>query len=55
MIFSNFFIQVDTKANKTETGEEYSKINPKGYVPALQLEDGDVSYSAVLTLYFWFI
>jgi len=35
-------VKVDLKAKKTETGEDYLKINPKGYVPALQLDDGSV-------------
>ena len=34
--------QVDLKAKKTKTGEDYLKINPKGYVPALKLDDGYV-------------
>jgi glutathione S-transferase len=34
--------KVDIKAKKTETGADYKAINPKGYVPALQLDDGQV-------------
>jgi glutathione S-transferase len=32
--------KVDIKAHKTESGEDFYKINPKGYVPTLQLDDG---------------
>ncbi len=34
--------KVDLAAKKTETGADYTKINPHGYVPALQLKDGTV-------------
>ncbi|MFO1352059.1 MAG: glutathione transferase GstA [Gammaproteobacteria bacterium] len=34
--------QVDLKAKKTKSGADYLQINPKGYVPALQLDDGQI-------------
>jgi glutathione S-transferase len=34
------FIRIDTKTKKTENGEDFFKISPKGYVPALVLDDG---------------
>jgi glutathione S-transferase len=33
-------VKVDIKAHKTESGDDFYKINPKGYVPTLQLDDG---------------
>jgi len=35
-------IKVDIPAKKTEHGDDYWQVNPKGYVPALMLDDGDV-------------
>ena len=32
--------KVDLRSKRTENGQDYNRINPKGYVPALQLEDG---------------
>jgi len=34
--------RVDIPNKKTESGADYWEINPKGYVPALKLDDGDV-------------
>lgn len=34
--------RVDTKAGRTASGEDYRKINPKGLVPALRTDDGEV-------------
>ncbi|HYO57811.1 glutathione transferase GstA [Archangium sp.] len=34
--------KVDISTKKTEAGKDYLTINPKGYVPALQLDDGSL-------------
>lgn len=33
--------KVDLKTHKTASGEDYYAVNPKGYVPALKLDDGN--------------
>jgi glutathione S-transferase len=42
--------KVDLAAKKTETGEDYLAVNPKGYVPALKLDDGTVMTEAGVIL-----
>jgi len=34
--------RVDLATHKTEHGDDYMKINPKGYVPAIQLDSGEL-------------
>ena len=34
--------KVDLASHKTADGQDYTKVNPKGYVPALRLDDGGV-------------
>ena len=34
--------KVDLATKQTETGADYRAVNPNGYVPALQLDDGQV-------------
>lgn len=44
--------KVDLKTKTTEGGEDYTTINPKGYVPALELENGELlTEGAVIVQY----
>src|SRR3972149_5336302 len=44
--------KVDLAKHQTANGEDFYKINPKGYVPALRLDDGQVlTEDAVLLQY----
>jgi len=40
--------KVNTREKKTETGADFWAINPKGYVPALVLDDGEVLTEGVV-------
>jgi glutathione S-transferase len=35
-------IKVDLKAKRTADGRDFNRINPKGYVPVLEFDDGDI-------------
>jgi glutathione S-transferase len=34
--------KVDMRSRKTSDGQDFAAINPKGYVPALMLDNGDL-------------
>jgi glutathione S-transferase len=45
-------VRVDLKTKQTEHGDDFARINPKGYVPALQLADGGLlTETAVILQY----
>ena len=35
-------VKVDLRTHQLEDGRAFTEINPKGYVPALQFDDGEV-------------
>ena len=43
-------VKVDLKARRTADGSDYTEINPKGYVPALVLDDGEVLTESAMML-----
>jgi len=42
--------RVDLAKKETAGGDDFTKINPKGYVPAIQLDDGQILTEAVVIL-----
>jgi glutathione S-transferase len=40
--------KVDLRARKTESGANFLDVNPKGYVPALALDDGEILTEGVV-------
>ncbi|HEX3653120.1 MAG TPA: glutathione transferase GstA [Rhizomicrobium sp.] len=42
--------KVDLKSHKTENGQDYYGVNPKGYVPTIQLDDGSTLTENVAVL-----
>ena len=45
-------VKVDLKGHKLDDGSSFLKINPKGYVPALQFDDGELLTENVAILSF---
>jgi glutathione S-transferase len=43
---------VDLKTHQTQKGEDYYKVNPKGYVPALIRDGGEMLTEATAVLYY---
>lgn len=43
-------IKVDLRTKRTARGEDYLQVNPKGYVPALQTDTGEILTESVAVL-----
>src|SRR5579862_8603310 len=43
-------VKVDRKTRKAADGQDFNEINPKGYVPALKLDNGEVLTENVTVL-----
>lgn len=42
--------KVDLKSKQTENGRDYTQVNPKGSVPALELDDGEILTEAAVVV-----
>ena len=40
--------RVDFSTRKTRSGEDFNAVNPKGYVPALRMDNGEVLTEGVV-------
>jgi len=45
-------VRVDLKEKRTADGADFTVVNPKGYVPALELDDGEVLTENIAVLSF---
>lgn len=43
-------VRVDLATHKTESGEDFYTVNPRGYVPTLVFDDGEILTEAQVTL-----
>lgn len=42
--------KVDLASEQTESGEDFTQVKPKGYVPALRLDNGEILTEAAVLL-----